>query len=63
MGKAVSGVETARPFPLSAEQVGKQGNEHRADQCHTASGHQLLHTRRLGTGVIVAVTCYDQRLP
>ena len=38
---------TARQFHLQL---------HHADQSDTATGHQLLHTLGLGTGVIVAIT-------
>ena len=39
-----------------AEQTGQQGHEGDADQRDTATGHQLLHTLGLRTGVVVAVT-------
>ena len=39
-----------------AEQTGQQGYEGDADQSDTATGHQLLHTLGLRTGVVVAVT-------
>ena len=31
------------------KQTGKQRHQSRADQCYTATGHQLLHALRLGT--------------
>ena len=39
-----------------SEQTGEQRYEGDADQSDTATGHQLLHTLGLGTGVVVAVT-------
>ena len=39
-----------------AEQTGQQRNQGDADQGDAATGHQLLHTLGLGTGVIVAIT-------
>ena len=41
--------------PFLAEESGKQGNQSDTDEGHAATGHQLLHTLRLCTGVVVAV--------
>jgi hypothetical protein len=45
---------TSPAFPFLAEEPGKQGNQSDTDEGHTATGHQLLHTLRLCTGVIIA---------
>ena len=37
------------------EQAGEQGYEDEADERDAAAGHELLHSLRLGAGVVVAV--------
>ena len=38
------------------KQTGEQRNQNRTDQGDAATGHELLHTLGLSTGVIVAIT-------
>ena len=42
-------------MPGLTEQTGQEGYQGNADQRDAATGHQLLHALRLGTGIIIAV--------
>lgn len=41
---------------LDREQPGEQRYKDHADYGYTSTGHKLLHSLRLGAGVVVAVT-------